>query len=258
MGSALARGVVAGDVCLPGDIGLYDTESRVARELAEALGASVAAAAPALAAQSDVIVLCVKPKDAAGVLSPLRRELDGKLLVSIAAGISIASMQSAVGAGCRIVRVMPNTPVMVGKGASAYACGGGVTATDTDNVQKIFGSAGRAFRVEEGMLDAVTGLSGSGPAYVYLFIEALAEGGVAAGLPRELALALAVQTVSGAAEMVEATKMSPAQLRDMVTSPGGTTVEGLAALDRAGFAAAVKDAVVAAAKRSEELGRSNA
>lgn len=258
MGSALAHGVASAGICRPEEICFYDTDARAAADLAGAVGGTVAPDAAALAAQSDVILLCVKPKDACNVIASVARELDGKLLVSIAAGVTIGAMQSSAGAGCRVVRVMPNTPVMVGRGASAYACGSGVTDSDATIVQTIFGSAGRAFRVEESMLDAVTGLSGSGPAYVYLFIEALAEGGVAAGLPRELALDLAVQTVAGAAQMVESTKMSPSQLRDMVTSPGGTTLAGLAALDRAGFADTVKRAVDAATLRSQELGRGNA
>lgn len=258
MGSALARGVAAAGICRPADIFLYDTEARAVADLAGAVGGTVAADVAALATQADVILLCVKPKDACNVIALVSHQLDGKLLVSIAAGVTIAAMQSAAGAGCRVVRVMPNTPVMVGKGASAYACATGVTDADAAAVQTIFGSAGRAFRVDESMLDAVTGLSGSGPAYVYLFIEALAEGGVAAGLSRELALDLAAQTVAGAAQMVESTGMPPSHLRDMVASPGGTTLAGLAALDHAGFADAVKGAVDAATRRSQELGRGDA
>jgi len=155
-----------------------------------------------------------------------------------------------------VVRVMPNTAVLVQKGASAYATGQGVTDKDIAAVEQIFTSVGLAVHVKESLLDAVTGLSGSGPAYVYLFIEALSDGGVQNGLPRELATKLAVQTVAGAAEMVSQTMMHPAVLREMVTSPGGTTVAGLAELEKAGLRSAVMNAVRAATERSRELGGS--
>jgi pyrroline-5-carboxylate reductase len=153
---------------------------------------------------------------------------------------------------------MPNTAALVQKGASAYATGDGVTDQDTAAVQEIFTSVGQAFHVKESLLDAVTGLSGSGPAYVYLFIEAMSDGGVRMGLPRDLATKLAVQTVAGAAGMVSETVMHPALLREMVTSPGGTTIAGLAELERAGLRSAVMDAVRAATLRARELGGGDA
>jgi pyrroline-5-carboxylate reductase len=167
-------------------------------------------------------------------------------------------LQQAAGPECRVVRVMPNTAALVQKGASAYATGAGVTDQDVVAVEEIFTSVGRAFRVKEPLLDAVTGLSGSGPAYVYLFIEALSDGGVQMGLPRDLATSLAVQTVAGAAGMVAETMMHPALLREMVTSPGGTTIAGLAELERGGVRAAVMDAVCAATLRARELGGGDA
>jgi pyrroline-5-carboxylate reductase len=211
-----------------------------------------------VAAASDIVVLCVKPEDALPAVTAAAGELKNKLLISIVAGITIDALQKAAGAECHVVRVMPNTAALVQKGASAYATGRGVTDADVDAVERIFTSVGRAFPVKEALLDAVTGLSGSGPAYVYLFIEALADGGVMMGLPRDLATKLAVQTVAGSAEMVSETMMHPALLREMVTSPGGTTIAGLAELERAGMRAAVMDAVCAATLRARELGGGDA
>lgn len=258
MGSALIQGVLAAKVCEPADIHVYDCLTEAAEMLGTESGIRVVRGNREVAAASDVVVLCVKPGDALAALVEASPELKGKLLVSIVAGITIASLQEAAGTGCRVVRVMPNTAVLVQKGASAYAVGEDVTGNDGAAVERIFTSVGRAFQVKEALLDAVTGLSGSGPAYVYLFIEALADGGVQMGLPRDLATNLAVQTVAGAAGMVAETMLHPAVLREMVTSPGGTTIAGLAELERGGLRVAVMDAVRAAALRARELGRGDA
>jgi pyrroline-5-carboxylate reductase len=257
MGSALIQGVLAAKLARAGEISVYDRLAEPAEILGTESGVRVVAGNRELVAGSDVVMLCVKPEDAGPALAEAARELDGKLLVSIAAGITIAALQEAAGGDCRVIRVMPNTAVLVQKGASAYASGTGVTDEDITVVEQIFTSVGRAFEVKESLLDAVTGLSGSGPAYVYLFIEALSDGGVCMGLPRELASKLAVQTVAGAAEMASATMIHPALLREMVTSPGGTTIVGLAELERGGLRSAVIDAVRAAALRSAELGGSD-
>jgi pyrroline-5-carboxylate reductase len=254
MGSALIQGVLEAKVCQPEQITVHDRLAEPAEMLGTESGIRVATGNQEVAASADVIVLCVKPDDAARALAEAGNALEGKLLISILAGKTIASLRSAAGLKCRVVRVMPNTAVLVQKGASAYATGDGVTEEDVALVETIFTSVGRAFRVKESLLDAVTGLSGSGPAYVYLFIEALSDGGVQAGLPRDLATQLAVQTVAGAAEMVSQTMMHPAVLREMVTSPGGTTVAGLAELEKAGLRFAVMGAVRAATERSRELG----
>lgn len=258
MGSALMQGVLAAKICEPENVQIYDRVTEAAEVLAAESGIRAAAGNRELAAASDVVILCVKPEDALHALAEAGRELEGKLLVSIVAGVTIASLQAAAGVDARVVRVMPNTAVLVQKGASAYAIGVGVTDEDIAAVEKIFTSVGRAFAVEEQMLDAVTGLSGSGPGYVYLFIEALSDGGVQMGLPRELATKLAVQTVAGAAEMVAETMMHPAVLREMVASPGGTTIAGLAALERSGLRSGVMEAVRAATLRSRELGGEDA
>lgn len=256
MGAALARGVLAAGVCRPGDIVACDRLPEVAEKFAAETGTTAATDAREVAARSEAVVLCVKPDDVGSALAEC--DLDGKLLISIAAGVNTRALQQAAGPACRVVRVMPNTAVLVQKGASAYAAGEGTTPADTNAVEKIFGAVGEAFPVKEDLLDSVTGLSGSGPAYVYLFIEALSDGGVQMGLPRDLATKLAVQTVAGAGEMARATAQHPAVLREMVTSPGGTTIAGLAELERSGLRAGVMRAVRAATLRSKELGQTDA
>jgi pyrroline-5-carboxylate reductase len=257
MGSALIQGILAAKICEPKEVLVYDRLAETSEVLATESGIRVATGNRKLAAAADIVLLCVKPDDAVPILGEVSGELAGKLLISIAAGVTIAALQKAAGSKCRVVRVMPNTAVLVQKGASAYAVGKGVGESDIAAVEKIFTSVGRAFEVKETLLDAVTGLSGSGPAYIYLFIEALADGGVQMGLPRDLAMNLAVQTVAGAAEMVSETMMHPAVLREMVTSPGGTTIAGLVELERSGLRSAVMSAVRAATLRSRELGGAN-
>lgn len=254
MGSALIQGVLDAKVCQPEEVTVHDRLAEPAEMLGTESGVRVVTNNKEVAESADVIVLCVKPDDAPSALAEAGPALDGKLLISILAGTTIATLQQAAGPACRVVRVMPNTAVLVQKGASAYAIGADVTKKDIKAVEKIFTPVGRAFQVKEALLDAVTGLSGSGPGYVYLFIEALSDGGVQMGLPRDLATQLAVQTVAGAAEMVLQTMMHPAVLREMVTSPGGTTMAGLSELERAGLRSAVMNAVRAATERSRALG----
>jgi pyrroline-5-carboxylate reductase len=204
--------------------------------------------------RSDVLILAVKPQSMAPVLAELRSVVtDGHLVVSIAAGVPLAALAAGLGPSCRLIRVMPNTPALVGAGASGYCLGPNATADDEAVVRACLGSVGRAYRVPESLLDAVTGLSGSGPAFVYLMIEALSDGGVRVGLPRDVATALAAQTLLGAAQMVLETGLHPGVLKDQVASPGGTTIAGLHALERGGLRAALIDAVQAATRRSAEL-----
>ena len=207
------------------------------------------------ASRADVVVLAVKPQILDGVMKELSPALAGKLVLSIAAGVTIAHLARLAPKGARFVRVMPNTPVLVREGVSALSFGDGVSAQDQQLARRLFEAVGRAVVVEEKLMDAVTGLSGSGPAYVFMAIEALADGGVKMGLPRTVADLLAAQTVLGAARMVLETGEHPAKLKDRVASPGGTTIAGLHRLEQGGLRAALMAAVEAASKRSEELGQ---
>jgi pyrroline-5-carboxylate reductase len=208
-------------------------------------------------APPDVVLVAVKPQDLAAALAPVAeraRGCDSVLWCSIAAGVTIAAVESVVGAGARICRVMPNTPAVIGEGMSAYALNAACGDSEAAAVETILGACGRFVRVPEKSMNAVTGLSGSGPAYVYLFIEALVEGGVSAGLPHDTALQLACQTVRGAATLVQHTGDEPARLKAAVMSPGGTTARGLMALEQHGLKYAVISAVTDAARRADELG----
>lgn len=224
---------------------------------AQATGIETVAQNALVATISDVLILAVKPYAVADVLAEVKPTLGPRhLVVSIAAGVTLAQLRAGVGDGVRLVRVMPNTPCLVGASATGFA----VASKRNDHpdaivAARLFAAVGTAVRVSEEQLDAVTGLSGSGPAYVYVMIEALADGGVKAGLPRDVAQKLAAQTVLGAAKMVLETGQHPGALKDAVASPGGTTIAGLHALERAGVRAALMDAVEAAARRATELGK---
>lgn len=256
MARALAGGFVKAGLIDPSQVLAYD----VAQPAIEAFGQSVPGAksmnsAASLASQADVIFLAVKPQQMAAVLAELRPVLKpDHLVISIAAGVRMATLANGLGDGVRLVRVMPNTPCLVGQSASGYCLGPTTSADDGALVGQLLGAVGRAFAVDEKLLDAVTGLSGSGPAFVYTVVEALSDGGVRMGLPRDVALALAAQTVLGAAQMVLETGEHPAVLKDRVTSPGGTTIAGLQALESGGLRAALMAAVEAATRRSVELG----
>ena len=254
MATALASGVIRSGALAAGDVVVSDIDPAASTKLADATGARRVEGNEELARSADALLLCVKPADALSALEALRPVLEGKLVISIVAGVSTNSLEDSAGTGARVVRVMPNTPALVNAGAAAYALGSGATSADAALTEQIFGAVGSVCRVREEMLDAVTGVSGSGPAFVYLMIEAFADGGVLMGLPRDLSLHLAAQTVAGAAKMVLESGQHPAALRDQVTSPGGTTAAGLEALEMHGARAALLAAVRAATGRSRELG----
>eukprot|EP00669_Euglena_mutabilis_P012501 TRINITY_DN7135_c0_g1_i1.p2 TRINITY_DN7135_c0_g1~~TRINITY_DN7135_c0_g1_i1.p2 ORF type:complete len:283 (+),score=127.02 TRINITY_DN7135_c0_g1_i1:23-850(+) len=259
MGEALAKGMIANGFVSGGqEIFAFDPWPAQLERLKEELKINICTGNKDVAAKSDIVILAVKPNVVGTVLAELEGTLSkSHLLVSICAGVTLATLSEAAKAatsGVRVVRVMPNTPCMVGLSASAFAPGANTTPEDGRTVKGLFDSVGLSFEVDEKLLDAVTGLSGSGPAYVYMFIEALADGGVRAGLPRNIAQTLAAQTVKGAAEMVLSTGKHPGLLKDAVCSPGGTTIEGVAALEDGGLRAACINAVCNAASRSAALG----
>jgi pyrroline-5-carboxylate reductase len=255
MATALARGWLTAGLVRASDLSASDPVAAARQSFTAETGCTAGSDNSPVVEASDLLVLAVKPQSMAGLLLEVRRLLNSPLVVSIAAGISLKHLQDGLGPGCRLVRVMPNTPCLVGASASAYSASSTATADDVALVDRLMNAVGKAYRVPEGLLDAVTGLSGSGPAYVYVIIEALADGGVRAGLPRDVAQALAAQTVLGAAKMVLETGTHPAVLKDMVASPGGTTIAGLHALERGGLRSALIDAVDAAARRATELGK---
>lgn len=254
MGAALLRGVVAKQMVRSASITVFDPLPEAVQALQAALPGVHAAPDALSAAQSaGVVLLCTKPAGILSLIQELSSLRESRLLISIAAGVTLSSMEAAAGSN-RIIRVMPNTPALIGMGAAAFSPGTSATSADIETTRQLLGSVGTVTQVAEKLLDAVTGLSGSGPAYVFTFIEALADGGVAEGLSPEQALQLAAQTVAGAASMVLNTGLHPALLRNQVTSPGGTTIAGLAALEAKAFRSACIDAVRQAARRSRELG----
>jgi pyrroline-5-carboxylate reductase len=254
MATALAMGVLRGGGMPASAVIASDRCEDARKRFARATGGRTTADNLEVVDASDVVVLAVKPQQLGAVLGQLHGRFAGdKLAVSVAAGVRLAVLEKGLGSGARVVRVMPNTPCLVGQGASAYALGSSATAADGEFVRAVLGMVGLAVQVDERLLDAVTGLSGSGPAFAYVMIEALADGGVGMGLPRATALQLAAQTLRGAAEMVLATGEHPGVLKDRVASPGGTTIAGLAALESAGLRAALIAAVEAATRRSIEL-----
>ncbi len=256
MASALIRGLITRGGIEPKRITASDVSQERLALIARDFGIRTETDNVRAAAGADVIVLAVKPQVMDGVLCGLAGALDaGKLVISIAAGIPTQFISERLPQGPRIIRVMPNTPALIGEGAACLAAGPSASKDDMALALEVFRSVGTASEVGEHLMDAVTGLSGSGPAYVFLIIEALADAGVKAGLPRKTAQELAVQTLIGSARMVQETGLHPAQLKDQVTSPGGTTIAGMQALEAGGVRAALYDAVDKAAARSRELGR---
>ena len=254
MAEALIKGLQAGGFPTT-DLMVAEPAGERRAFLADRYGVSTTAENGAVAAGSDIIVLAVKPQTAPSVLAEVGNGISpAKLLISIMAGVRTAAIEAACPDGTRVVRVMPNTPALIMDAASAIAAGSSATGEDISLTRRIFELVGKGWLVDEKLMDAVTGLSGSGPAYVLTFIEALSDAGVKNGLPRDVALGLAAQTVFGTARLLLETRDHPALLREKVTSPGGTTIAGLHILEREGFRGTVINAVDAATSRSRELG----
>jgi pyrroline-5-carboxylate reductase len=255
MAEALAKGICTKGLVPADRILMSDISPERRAHVAETIGVQALEQNTDLIEQSSIVVVALKPNYVRDVLPDLAPLVTAeKLVVSIAAGITLAELESILPDETRVVRVMPNTPSLVGEGAAGYSLGSVARAEDGETVGEILSAVGMCVLLPERLLDAVTGLSGSGPAYVFLAIEALADGGVRAGLPRDVALKLAAQTVLGAAKLMLGTGRHPAELKDMVASPAGTTIAGLAALEELGLRAALIEAVTAATERSKELG----
>lgn len=256
MGEALLRGLLAGKLFRPEDVMVSDVREDRLAFLRETYGVRTDTSNAKVVRPADIVLLAVKPQVMSRALDDLVDTLqEEKLVISIAAGIPTSLIVNRFSFPVRVVRVMPNTPALILEGMSALAPGVHATPEDLETARRLFEAVGRVVIVEESLLDAVTGLSGSGPAYVFLVIEALSDAGVKVGLPRDVAYLLAAQTVRGAARMALETGKHPGELKDMVTSPGGTTIAGLHALEQGGVRAAFINAVEAATLRSRELGR---
>jgi pyrroline-5-carboxylate reductase len=253
MAEALIRAILDRGLASPDAVTVADPiEAR--RAALAPLGVHVTAANADAAAGADMVVLAVKPDLVPAVLEALSSSLTrAQLILSIAPGVSLRNLEARAPAGAPVVRVMPNTPAQVGAGAAAFCRGTHATDQHAAWVTEFLGAAGFCVEVSEPLIDAVTGLSGSGPAFVCVVIEALADGGVKAGLPRTVALALAAQTVMGTGRLIRESGEHPAVWKDRVATPGGTTIAGLAALEAGGLRSALIDAVGAATLRSREL-----
>lgn len=254
MATALAHGILDAGLCPADQLLACDVDEGQRQRFEKETGIRTVAAIKDVASFCDLAILAVKPNHVPEVLASIRQPFADRFLLSIAAGIPIATLESGLEPRARVVRVMPNTPALVRCGAAAYAAGRHATSDDLSITEAILGAVGLCVQTPEKMLDAVTGLSGSGPAYIFVVIEALADGGVEMGLPRDVALKLAAQTVLGAARLVLDTGKHPGELKDMVASPGGTTIEGLRTLEEAGVRAAFMNAVRAATEKSRRLG----
>jgi len=255
MAGALISGLLRAGVCTPDRLFATDVRPDRLRELEDAHGLRTGEDNGEAATWAEVVVLCTKPQVLDRVLDEVAGTVgQAHLVISIAAGVPISAIEARLGPGRRVVRAMPNTPALVGAGATAVAAGTHATEEDLALARTLFDSVGITVVLDESQLDAVTGLSGSGPAYVFLAIEALSDAGVRVGLPRDVALRLSAQTVLGSARLLVETGGDPERLREMVTSPGGTTVAGLAALEAGGLRKAFVEAVEAATRRSTELG----
>lgn len=256
MATALAKGFIRAGLVAPKQIFGSDPLSAARVAFGKATGARIVGGNTKVTELASVLILATKPDQTGAVLAEIREHFTPRhLLISIAAGVPLAKLEAALPARARVIRVMPNTPALVGASATGFAPGKSATRSDGELARRLFSAVGIAFPLKESLLDAVTGLSGSGPAYVYLFIESLSDGGVAAGLPRDVATKLAAQTVLGSAKMVLETGQHPGALKDMVTSPGGTTIEGLHELEKGKLRGTVISAVRAATEKSKKLGQ---
>ena len=255
MAEAIIGGLLAGNVCRPELLWATDPVPVRCDRLKSSFGIRVGSDNRQAVVWADVVVLAVKPQSLGSVLEEVGGDLHGVLVISIAAGVTIQTIVNQSLGAKRVVRAMPNMPALVREGMTALAWASTLTEEDKEIARAVFQAVGRVIPVEERLMDAVTGLSGSGPAYVFQAIEALADGGVKMGLPRQTAEILAAQTVFGAAKMVLESGDHPAKLKDRVASPGGTTIAGLHRLEEGRFRATLMGAVEAATKRSQELAR---
>lgn len=252
MGGAILFGALESGVLPKENAFVYDINPAI-MEKAESWGVNLCTDDEDVCAKCDIILLAVKPQNAAEALSMCKKSLDGKAMMSIVAGVTVERLQNMIDGCPRILRLLPNTPAMVFEGAFAICSDNDFTEEELEIAKAIYGSIGIIEMVPEKLIDAACALNGGGPAFVAMFIEAMADGGVKQGLPRATAYRLAAQTALGTAKMILETGMHPGQIKDMVTSPGGTTIEGCEALERGGMRGAVIDCINKAAEKSKKL-----
>lgn len=254
MGSALLTGLIKANLVDPANLMVSDANKEQLQTITDRLGIKGCQGNVALAEQVDILVLAVKPWIVKEILPELKPVVKpGQLVISIAAGITIADLETSLAEDVAVIRVMPNTPSLVSEGATAIALGKHVTSEQHEQGLAMFGAVGTAVTVKENLMNSVTGLSGSGPAYVFIMLEAMSDAGVKAGLPRDISTTLAAQTMLGAAKMVLETGEHPGRLKDMVTTPGGTTIYGVHALEQSGIRAALINGVMAAVDKANEM-----
>jgi pyrroline-5-carboxylate reductase len=256
MGTALIKTIAGSGMIKPENIFIYDIDTVKASQLAEQLGVTLAGGNSEVAANSDIIILAVKPAYIKSALEGCKAEFtSSKVLVSIAVGVPIKLYKSILGEDAKVIRTMPNTPAMVGEGMTLVACDKNVTAEEKKLVMKLLECVGKVDELDEKLMSEVTALTGSSPAYVFMFIEAMADAAVLSGIPRALSYKLAAQAVLGSAKMVLETGLHPGELKDMVCSPAGTTIEAVRVLENAGFRSAVIEAMGECTNRAREIGR---
>lgn len=255
LGRALLVGLIDSDAVPPAQITVTNRRRERSEILGKRYGVRVGQDNASCVEASDIVILAVKPQSFASVLPEIAAAARQALVVSVAAGVPTQRIEAALGGNPRVVRAMPNTPAVIKESATAVAAGAHATTGDLELAERVFRAVGRVVVVDEAHLDAVTGLSGSGPAYVFLMIEAFADAGVKVGLSREVALELAVQTIQGSARLLQETQEHPGRLKDQVTSPGGTAIAGLHTLEAGGLRTTIMNAVEAATRRAAELGR---
>ena len=254
IGRALLTGMLEARVIPPSHVRITNRRKERSEDLASRFGVQVSDSNSSCAAEADVLLVAIKPQVCTTILKEIAESARGKLIVSVAAGVRTEVMEAHLGERARVIRTMPNTPAVIKQSATAIAPGQHAKPEDLEIAHTIFKAVGRTVAVDESQLDAVTGLSGSGPAYIFLIAEAFADAGVKVGLSREIATDLAIQTIQGAARLLQETNEHPGRLKDQVTSPGGTTITGLYALEAGGLRTTIINAVEAATKRSKALG----
>ncbi|MDN5277177.1 MAG: pyrroline-5-carboxylate reductase [Clostridiales bacterium] len=256
MASAIMRGIIACGIVHPNNIYAFDVDLDKLNRLSAELGICTAKDNCQVVSNSDIVILAVKPNTYSKVLLEIKDCLEERhILISIAAGISVDFIKQLIGGRCKVVRTMPNTPALVGEGMTALCTNHDLSPKELKAVKDILHSLGKVEEVSENLMDAVTAVSGSGPAYVAMFIEAMADGGVLAGLPRDLAYRMAIQTVIGTARLLSEWGKHPGELKDMVSSPGGTTIEAIRQLEKQGFRGAVIEAVNACTLKAKTMGK---